>query len=63
LASRALYRTALARELLPGLPGSAIERMGQRTTSFAEAFAIAGEERLSDALPRTARPRCTSWTR
>jgi hypothetical protein len=46
----AASRTALARELLPGLPDSAIERIGQRTASFAEVFTVAGEKRLSDAL-------------
>ena len=46
----AASRTALARELRPGLPDSAIERIGQRTASFAEVFTIAGEERLSDAV-------------
>ena len=45
----AASRTALARELRPGLPGSAIERIGQRTASFAEVFTISGEERLIDA--------------
>ncbi len=46
----AASRAALARELLPGLPDSAIERIGQRTASFAEVFTVAGEKRLSDAL-------------
>jgi hypothetical protein len=46
----AAYRTGLARELRPGLPDNAIERIGQRTASFAEVFTVAGEERLSDVL-------------
>jgi hypothetical protein len=46
----AASRTALARELLPGLPESTIERIGQRTGSFAEVFTIAAEERLADAM-------------
>ena len=45
----AASRAALARELRPGLPGSAIERIGQRTASFAEVFTVAAEERLTDA--------------
>ena len=46
----AASRTALARELRPGLPDSTIERIGQRTASFAEVFTIAAEERLTDAM-------------
>ena len=46
----AASRTSLAREVRPGLPGNAIERIGQRTASFAEVFTVAGEERLSDVL-------------
>ena len=46
----AASRTALARELRPGLPDNAIERIGQRTASFAEVFTIADEERLTDAM-------------
>ena len=46
----AASRTALARELRPGLPDDAIERIGQRTASFAEVFTIAGEEKLTDAM-------------
>ena len=34
----AASRTELARGLLPGLPGTATERIGQRTASFAEVF-------------------------
>ena len=43
-------RTALARELRLGLPDNAIERIGQRTASFAEVFTVAAEERLTDAM-------------
>ena len=46
----AVSRTALARELRPGLPDNAIERIGQRTASFAEVFTVAGEEKLTDAI-------------
>ena len=46
----AASRTGLARELRPGLPDSAIERIGQRTASFAEVFTIAAEERLTDVI-------------
>ena len=46
----AASRTALARELRPGLPDSAIERIGQRTASFAEVFTVADEERLTDVI-------------
>ena len=46
----AASRTALARELLPGLPDSAIERIGQRTARFAEVFTVAAEERLTDVM-------------
>ena len=46
----AASRTGLARELRPGLPDSAIERIGQRTASFAEVFTVAGEERLTDVI-------------
>ena len=46
----AASRTGLARELRPGLPDDAIERIGQRTASFAEVFTVAAEERLTDAL-------------
>jgi hypothetical protein len=45
----AASRIALAHELLPGLPDIVIERIGQRTASFAEVFTIAAEERLTDA--------------
>jgi hypothetical protein len=43
-------RSALARELRPGLPDSAAERIGQRTASFADVFTIAGEGRLTDLV-------------
>ena len=46
----AASRTGLARELRPGLPDSAIERIGQRTASFAEVFTVAAEERLTDVV-------------
>ena len=46
----AASRTALARELRPGLPDDAIERIGQRTASFAQVFTIADEEKLTDAM-------------
>jgi hypothetical protein len=46
----AASRTALARELLPGLPDSAVERIGLRTASFAEVFTVAGEDKLTDAI-------------
>ena len=41
-------RTALARELLPGLPDSALELIGQRTANFAEVFKITSQNRLVD---------------
>jgi hypothetical protein len=46
----AASRTELARGLLPGLPGTATERIGQRTASFAEVFTVAGEDKLTDAI-------------
>ena len=46
----AASRTGLARELHPGLPDSAIERIGQRTATFAEVFTVAGEEKLTDPI-------------
>ncbi len=46
----AASRIGLARELRPGLPDNAIERIGQRTASFAEVFTVAAEERLSDVV-------------
>ena len=46
----AASRSALARELRPGLPDTAIERIGQRTASFAEVFTVAAEEKLTDAI-------------
>jgi tetratricopeptide (TPR) repeat protein len=44
----AAARTSLARELRPALPDSAAERIGQRTSSFADVFTIVGEGRLAD---------------
>ena len=44
----AAARAALARELRPGLPVAAAERIGQRTASFAEVFTVAGQDRLTD---------------
>jgi len=46
----AASRTGLARELRPGLPDTATERIGQRTASFAEVFTVAGEDKLTDAI-------------
>ena len=46
----AAARTALARELRAGLPDIAIERIGQRTASFAEVFTVAGKKRLTDVM-------------
>jgi tetratricopeptide (TPR) repeat protein len=48
-------RTELARELLPGLPDTAAERIGQRTTSFGEVFTVAGEDKLTDAITAAVR--------
>ena len=44
----AASRTALVRELRPGLPEIVAERIGQRTASFAQVFGIAGERKLAD---------------
>ena len=41
-------RAGLTRELCPSLPDWVIERIGRRTASFAEVFAVAREERLDD---------------
>jgi hypothetical protein len=46
----AASRTELARELLPRLPGTATERIGQRTASFAEVFTVADQDKLTDAI-------------
>ena len=51
----AASRTRLARELRRGLPGTATERIGQRTASFAEVFTVAGEEKLTDAISSDSR--------
>jgi hypothetical protein len=40
-------RVDLAVELCPNLPGAAIRRVGQRTRTFAEVFAVASAERLA----------------
>jgi Tetratricopeptide repeat len=42
-------RVNLARELCPGLPGAAIERIGQRTRTFADVFSVASSGRLAEA--------------
>ena len=44
----AMDRTSLARELRPSLPDNAVERIGQRTASFSEVFAITAQDRLTD---------------
>ena len=41
-------RTALTQELRPGLPDAAIRRIGQRTQTFAEVFAITSAARLAE---------------
>jgi hypothetical protein len=41
-------RIDLAAELCPTLPGAAIRRIGQRTRTFAEVFAVASAERLAE---------------
>jgi tetratricopeptide (TPR) repeat protein len=41
-------RTALARELRPGLPAVAVSRIGQRTQTFSDVFAVTSAERLTD---------------
>jgi hypothetical protein len=60
---RPASRTGLARELRPGLPDNATERIGQGTAIFAEVFMVAGEESSLTPLPRTACPPCTWQTR
>src|SRR5258707_14613059 len=44
-------RTASARELCPGLPDAAAHRIGQRTRTFAELFAVTSAERLAEIRP------------
>ena len=41
-------RVDLAAELCPDLPAAAIRRIGQRTRTFAEVFAVASAERLAE---------------
>ena len=41
-------RVDLAAELCPNLPAAAIRRIGQRTRTFAEVFAVASAERLAE---------------
>ena len=41
-------RVDLAAELCPNLPDAAIRRIGQRTRTFAEVFAVASAERLAE---------------
>ena len=41
-------RVDLAAELCPNLPAAAIRRVGQRTWTFAEVFAVASAERLAE---------------
>jgi hypothetical protein len=45
-------RVGLAAELCPDLPGAATRRIGQRTQTFAEVFAVASAERLAELDPR-----------
>jgi hypothetical protein len=52
----AAERTDLARELLPALPDAACERIGARTATFAEVFAVAAADRLTSLAPGTTRP-------
>ena len=42
-------RASLAKELCPGLPAAAIERIGQRTQTFADVFSVASSGRLAEA--------------
>jgi hypothetical protein len=46
-------RVDLAAELCPNLPGAAIRRVGQRTRSFAEVFAVASAEHLAGVDARS----------
>jgi hypothetical protein len=42
-------RAGLARELLPRLPDEAAERIGRRTATFGEVFAVAAADKLAEA--------------
>ena len=42
-------RTSLAAELCPRLPSGAVRRIGRRTSTFAEVFAVCSARRLTDA--------------
>ena len=42
-------RVSLARQLRPGLPAAAIERIGLRTRTFADVFSVTSSERLAEA--------------
>ena len=44
-------RTDLARKLCPHLPGAAIRRIAERTTTFAEVFAVAAAPRMGEVSP------------
>lgn len=46
-------RVDLAAELFPALPAAAARRVGQRTGTFAEVFAVASAERLAELDART----------
>lgn len=44
-------RVGLARELLPGLPGGAVERIGWRTATFGEVFSVAAADKVTGLGP------------
>ncbi len=44
-------RTALARELCPGLPEPVIRRIGERTRTFDDVLKVTGSERLAEIRP------------
>ena len=44
-------RAALAQELCPELPDAVLRRIGQRTQTFADVFAVARAERLAEIRP------------
>lgn len=46
-------RAGLARELLPGLPGQVAERIGRRTATFAEVFAVTTADKVAGLVPGT----------
>ena len=48
-------RASLAWELCPGLPDAAIRRIGQRTQTFADVFAVTSAERLAELRPEDGR--------